>query len=136
MKRRTGLFRPARSLAATALLAIGLAIAPMTAEARGFVRFGFGFPIFVGPPPVVYAPPPVFYGPPPVIYGPPPAGYYAPPAGYYAPPSSGYPPPPAAYPSTGQDCRPYKGTAVIDGQTRTLSGTACRQPDGSWRATN
>jgi hypothetical protein len=118
-------------LAATTLLAIGLAIAPVTAEARGFVRFGFGFgfPIFVGPPPVVYAPPPVFYGPPPVIYGPPPAGYYA-------PPSSGYLPPPAAYPSTGQDCRPYKGTAVIDGQTRTLSGTACRQPDGSWRATN
>lgn len=30
-------------------------------------------------------------------------------------------------------CRDYTHTVYIDGQPEVLSGTACRQPDGSWR---
>jgi len=31
------------------------------------------------------------------------------------------------------DCRDYKHTVYIDGRPRTMTGTACRNPDGSWR---
>lgn len=30
-------------------------------------------------------------------------------------------------------CREYTATARIGGETRTVYGTACRQPDGSWK---
>jgi surface antigen len=33
----------------------------------------------------------------------------------------------------GQDCRQYAETVVIDGQEQRAYGTACRQPDGSWK---
>jgi surface antigen len=33
----------------------------------------------------------------------------------------------------GQPCRNFTTQAVIDGQTQQVAGTACRQPDGSWR---
>jgi surface antigen len=32
-----------------------------------------------------------------------------------------------------QDCRDYSHTIYIDGQPQTVRGTACRNPDGSWR---
>ena len=35
--------------------------------------------------------------------------------------------------STGQYCRDYRQTVEIDGQTEILTGTACRQSDGTWR---
>lgn len=35
--------------------------------------------------------------------------------------------------SNGQTCRDYNHTVVIDGKTEVARGTACRQPDGSWR---
>lgn len=35
--------------------------------------------------------------------------------------------------STGQYCREYLQTVVIGGQPQQAYGTACRQPDGSWR---
>jgi len=35
--------------------------------------------------------------------------------------------------SQGQFCREYQQTVVVDGQTQKVYGTACRQPDGSWR---
>ena len=35
----------------------------------------------------------------------------------------------------GQYCREYQTDAVIDGRRETVTGTACRQPDGSWQAT-
>lgn len=38
------------------------------------------------------------------------------------------------YQSDGRPCRDYTTTAVIDGQTQTLHGTACRQEDGSWKS--
>lgn len=31
------------------------------------------------------------------------------------------------------DCRDYTHTVYIDGQPRTMRGTACRNPDGTWR---
>ena len=31
------------------------------------------------------------------------------------------------------DCRDYRHTVYIDGRPEVMRGTACRQPDGSWR---
>lgn len=36
----------------------------------------------------------------------------------------------------GQDCRDYTTVAIINGRREELHGTACRQPDGTWKATN
>jgi surface antigen len=33
----------------------------------------------------------------------------------------------------GQYCREYQQTVVIGGETHKAFGTACRQPDGSWK---
>ncbi|HEX2117534.1 MAG TPA: RT0821/Lpp0805 family surface protein [Alphaproteobacteria bacterium] len=35
--------------------------------------------------------------------------------------------------STGEYCREYQQTVQVGGQTQNAYGTACRQPDGSWR---
>jgi surface antigen len=37
---------------------------------------------------------------------------------------------------TGQYCREYQQTVTIGGQQHQSYGTACRQPDGSWRIMN
>ncbi len=43
-------------------------------------------------------------------------------------------PGPAQPPQTFQmECRNFTNTVEIDGQKRELKGTACKQPDGSWR---
>lgn len=34
---------------------------------------------------------------------------------------------------TGDFCREYQSTVVVGGQQQQAYGTACRQPDGSWR---
>ncbi len=36
------------------------------------------------------------------------------------------------YKFAGADCRTYSHTIYIDGRPETLSGRACRKPDGSW----
>ena len=36
----------------------------------------------------------------------------------------------------GTYCRDFTQTVVIDGQSHNATGTACRQPDGSWRIIN
>lgn len=36
----------------------------------------------------------------------------------------------------GLDCRDYKQAVFIDGRAETVRGTACRQPDGTWRVVN
>lgn len=59
--RRVGLL----AAAVLAVCASGIVAAPQ-AEARVFVRFGFGVPAVYPVP--VYAPPPVYYAPPPVYY--------------------------------------------------------------------
>lgn len=35
--------------------------------------------------------------------------------------------------SAGSYCREFQQTVTIDGQTERVYGTACRQPDGSWK---
>lgn len=113
-------------VAAGIVAAAGATFAPAPASARVIVGVGFGLPLFL-PPPVYYPPAPVYYVPPP-----PPPVYYVP-----APAAAIAPPAPAAAPaSSDADCRPYNSTTVIDGAPQQLTGTACRQPDGSWRIVN
>lgn len=39
-----------------------------------------------------------------------------------------------AYSTAGyRDCRDYTHTIYVDGRAETVRGTACRQPDGTWR---
>lgn len=44
--------------------------------------------------------------------------------------------PARTFQSAGQYCREYRALATIGGRERTTYGTACRQPDGSWRLQN
>ncbi len=37
------------------------------------------------------------------------------------------------YKRAAQDCRDYTHTIYIDGKPQTMRGTACRNPDGTWR---
>ena len=93
---------------------IALALATTAADARTFVGLGFNFGVpLYPPPPVIYAPPPAYYMPPP-------------PPAYYAPQAST----PMA---SGQQCREYQSTAMINGQPQQTVGTACLEPDGTWR---
>ena len=41
--------------------------------------------------------------------------------------------PTRTYESGGRPCREYTMEAIIGGEKETVYGTACRQPDGSWR---
>ena len=128
-------------LAATALAATMLAAAPASAHGHVSVGIGFGFPIVVGPAwgyypgyypgyyaPYYYAPPPVAYYPPPVVYAPRPA--------YYREPIQAEPTSPVYRDSDGQYCREYRTTVRIGGHYENSYGTACQQPDGSWRVSN
>ncbi len=38
--------------------------------------------------------------------------------------------------SAGNPCREYQSTVTIGGKTEQAYGTACRQPDGSWKVVN
>ena len=42
-------------------------------------------------------------------------------------------PQPAYQTAEGTYCREYQTTVTVGGQTESAYGTACRQPDGSWR---
>lgn len=44
-------------------------------------------------------------------------------------------PKPAYTVSSGQACREFQQTVTIGGKTEQAFGTACRQPDGSWKIT-
>jgi len=37
---------------------------------------------------------------------------------------------------SGEDCREYTTDAVVDGRAEQVSGTACRQANGTWKAVN
>lgn len=37
--------------------------------------------------------------------------------------------------ASGENCREYQQTITVGGQTERAYGTACRQPDGSWKIT-
>jgi len=45
-------------------------------------------------------------------------------------------PRPAYQTSSGEYCREYQQQITVGGRTETAYGTACRQPDGSWRIVN
>mgnify|MGYP001175074940 CR=1 FL=1 len=56
-------------------------------------------------------------------------GWQNPDSGNYGTVSPGY-----AYQSRGGDyCREYQQTVYVGGRSQEAYGTACRQPDGSWR---
>ncbi len=38
--------------------------------------------------------------------------------------------------TSGHVCREYQTTVTVDGKTERAYGTACRQPDGSWKIVN
>ncbi|MDE1145368.1 MAG: hypothetical protein PW843_01960 [Azospirillaceae bacterium] len=143
-----------------ALLAVAGAAVP--AQARTFVSVGIGvgpyWPGAYGPYwhrpywgwrdpywaayPAVYAAPYAYYGYSPYGYAP-----YA-----YAPPPVAVAPPPVAFtqpapqpvqavaaakPGVDQSyCREYTSTITVAGHPTQQVGTACRQPDGSWRVMN
>jgi hypothetical protein len=105
--------RRAVVLGAVVIVAIGLAAHANLASAAVYL----GAPVYVYPPPaVIYAPRPV-YVPPPVYVAP----VYVAPA----------PAPVAVAPSS--TCHAYQTTVTVGGVPRQVYGTACRQPDGSWR---
>ena len=57
-------------------------------------------------------------------------------AGWYNPDTGNrgsYTPQPAYQKDNGQYCREYAETVIIDGTEQRAYGTACRQPDGSWK---
>jgi surface antigen len=43
--------------------------------------------------------------------------------------------PTRTYDSGGNPCRDFNVDATVDGKKETVTGTACRQPDGSWKTT-
>ncbi|NOZ43133.1 MAG: hypothetical protein GXP02_08235 [Alphaproteobacteria bacterium] len=45
-------------------------------------------------------------------------------------------PQPAYTNKANQYCREYQQTVTVGGKTQTAYGTACRQPDGTWKITN
>ncbi|TWA62015.1 hypothetical protein FBZ82_11627 [Azospirillum brasilense] len=136
-------------------LAVGLTALPGPAQARSSVFLSFGGPVypdypppyrhFHGYPPVYGAPvygPPVYVvpAPPPVVYvqpapvpAPPPAVVFTEPA---PAPIAATPAGPAYTARNGQLCREYQTTVMVGGLAQPGYGTACRQPDGSWRVVN
>jgi hypothetical protein len=132
--------RPGRILKRLSVLTGVLAAAVLLfsaspASARVFVHLGVGVPVFAGPPAFYgYGPPAYYYPPPPAYYAPPP-----PPAYYYPPPASAEPaagPPESNGAYDNQTCREYQTTTRIDGAMHPSYGTACLQPDGTWRIVN
>lgn len=136
--------------AATALLAVGAMETPALAHSHVSIGIGLGFPVYPAygygyrphyahpyypryyrphyAPRVIYAPPPVVYAPPPVIYAAPPVIYQQPVQA--APTSDVY------RASNGQYCREYQSTIRVGGQYQNSYGTACQDPDGTWRVAN
>jgi len=147
MRARIGSF-----LMMLAVAIIGVSAAPPVASADTTVVIGAGVPVYpehlrhhhyrhhYRPAPVVVyeAPPPAVVYQPPVVY--PPLVVYPPPAVVYQPaPGAGLSATPASPIYTarnGQSCREYQTTVMVDGVQQPAHGTACRQPDGSWRTVN
>ena len=132
-----------RSTFAIILSILTLPFAAGAALAGGGVGVTFGFgggpyyghhrpPVYYGPPPPVYYRGPI-YAPPPVYYAPP---VYAAPPVYYAPPAYSEPAPRYAPQLQRENCREYQSTGVVNGAVAQTYGTACQQPDGTWRIVN
>lgn len=84
-------------------------------------HYSTGYYYYPPPPRVVYVTPP----PPPMVYG-----YAAP------PPLAAVPTSPVYRAPNGQYCREYQAEIRVDGAPQPSYGTACLQPDGSWRVVN
>ncbi len=102
--------------------------APQMAQSRVVVGFGIGVPLVVGPPAVVYPYPVYPYPPPAVIYAPPYPSPYPPAEGILAAPAG-----PVYQDQWGRTCREYQSDVVVGGVKRPAYGTACLQPDGTWK---
>jgi hypothetical protein len=129
MSTRYGIARVPRMMLGGLLVAaaaVAMAGAPAAAHGRGRVFFGLGF----GAP--AYYPYPYYY--PPYYYYPPPAYAPVPPYGTVQPTPS--PAAPTAQDGSGKSCREYQTTVQVDGQWQPAYGTACLQPDGTWRTVN
>ncbi|WP_428247624.1 hypothetical protein [Ferrovibrio sp.] len=149
------------TLAATAALLAGLALAPQPAAADSF-SFGYSSGPWHSRPwydnhyrhgprhgyrdsyayrggywgPPAYRPRVVVVQPPPVrYYAPPPPVVYAP-APYGGPNISAVPASPVYQAQNGQYCREYQATVVVAGVPQASYGTACLMPDGAWRVVN
>lgn len=79
---------------------------------------------------VIIAPPPnvIYVAPPQVIYMPAPAPS--------APPIPANAVSPVYQDRTGHYCREYQANIVVNGRSQPSYGTACLQPDGTWRIVN
>ena len=79
--------------------------------------------------------PPVYYAPPRVVYvpAPPPSVVYVPAP---EPALAAVPTSPVYRAANGQHCREYQSTLSVGGMPQPSYGTACLQPDGSWRVVN
>ncbi|QCN97814.1 hypothetical protein D3093_21880 (plasmid) [Azospirillum argentinense] len=128
------------------VLAVGLTAPSGPAQARSSVFLSFGGPVypdypppyrhFHGYPPPVYvvpAPPPVVYVQPAPVPAPSPTVVFTEPA---PAPIAATPTGPAYTARNGQLCREYQTTVMVGGLAQPGYGTACRQPDGSWRVVN
>lgn len=91
--------------------------APYYHRPRTALYFGFGGPIYREPPPVVV-----------YRYAPPPTVIYTEPAPVTVSPAS-----PVFTDGQGRTCREYQTTVSVGGAVQPAFGTACLQPDGSWR---
>lgn len=104
---------------------LGLAAgALLSSQINGNGIFGNEQPAYTG-----YAPPPPVYQ----------APAYQPPVTYQPVATDPYAYQTTAYvqPGYGQvHCRRYNGTIRIDGRRRETTGTACLQPDGTWKIVN
>lgn len=130
---RSRLARPVMAAVATVVLASAACVAvSQPAEARFVVGIGVGVPFPAYYPPPYYAYPPAYYYPPPVVYAPPPVVYAAPPG----PPVAANPASAPYTAANGQTCREYQTTVTVNGQPQDTHGTACLQPDGTWRIVN
>ncbi|CAO3377519.1 hypothetical protein [Azospirillum argentinense] len=121
-------------------LAVGLTALSGPAQARSSVFLSFGGPAYPDYPPPYrhfHGYPPVYVvpAPPPVVYvqPPPPAVVFTDPA---PAPIAATPTGPAYTARNGQICREYQTTVMVGGLAQPGYGTACRQPDGSWRVVN
>ena len=83
----------------------------------------------------VYGPPVVFVPPPVVVYGapPPPPVVYAPQPGA---PASVTPTSEPYRTASGQYCREYQTTVMVNGRPQPSYGMACQMPDGTWHMMN
>lgn len=73
-----------------------------------------------------------YYYAPPVYYPPPPQVVYVP----APPPLAATPTSPAYRTADGRYCREYQATVTVNGVPQPTYGTACLQPDGTWRVVN